>query len=270
MARKESQKTENAMRAELDTLKRATEKQVAPDQRAKQRVLALQEAVKQTLSATVDVEAQAQEAEESLPRVRDEEATVETENAKVQELLSQKEAEIDQALRADKRRIGDLQSELATVTNRTEKLAAKRDKLSKEAIPDFERQLAEVRKEIEEAEVENERLSRFLIPENAGVNSEVRNVLRQGANGRTGPRRSGPPAFGATQPAPPFSQINAAAVPFYPLRQPGVIVRGPPQPSRTVNDFRPFDTPISHGDIPGGASFSPFPPPITRPARESQ
>ncbi|CCA77177.1 hypothetical protein PIIN_11159, partial [Serendipita indica DSM 11827] len=221
MARKESQKTENTTRAEIEALKKAAEKQVITDQRAKQRVLALQEAVKQTLSATVEVEAQAQEVEESLPRVRGEESTVEAEHTQVQDLLNQKEAEIDQALRADKKRIADLQSELTTATNRAEKLAAKRDKLSKETIPDLEKQLAEVRKEIEEAELENERLSQILIPEDTGAPSDVRNVLQQGANGRTGPRRSGPPAFGVPQPAPQFSPINAGAVPFYPSRQPG-------------------------------------------------
>jgi hypothetical protein len=246
MERKESQRAENATRAEIESLKKATEKQAATDQRAKQKVLALQEAVKQTLSAAADIEAQALSIKSELPKLREEEAVVEAEHAAVTEAANQKDAEVDQALRTDKKRTSDLLSELSGLSNRVEKLTARRDKLLNETIPDFEQQLADIRREIEEAEIEKEQYSNYPPTEDPLLSplAGFRNPMRPTPNARLiVPRRTAP--FAPPHVPQTFSQVNAAAPPFYPNRQPGVIHRGP---GTRVNDFRLFDPSLPQAD----------------------
>jgi len=149
LARRESQRSDAALRAEIEAIKRTAEKQSVADQRAKQKVLALQEAVKQINAATGELEAEARAVEGDLPRVRQEEAVVEVEYATVRESADKKEAEAEEAIRADKKRISDAQAELASVTNRLEKLQAKKGKLESETLPELEQQLAEILQQIE-------------------------------------------------------------------------------------------------------------------------
>jgi len=152
LARRESQRSNTAIRAEIEAIKRTAEKQSVADQRAKQKVLALQEAVKQTNAATGELEAEARAVEGDLPRVRQEEAVVEVEFATVRETADKKEAETEEAIRADKKRISDAQAELASVTNRLEKVQAKKGKLEAETLPELDQQLAEIRQQIEALE----------------------------------------------------------------------------------------------------------------------
>jgi chromosome segregation ATPase len=153
LARRESQRSDAAIRAEIEAIKRTAEKQSVADQRAKQKVLALQETVKQTIAATGELEADARAVEGDLPRVRQEEAVVEVEFATVRETADKKEAEAEEALRVDKKRISDAQAELASVNNRLEKLQAKKGKLEVETLPELEQQLAEIRQQIEALEI---------------------------------------------------------------------------------------------------------------------
>ena len=266
LERKESQKAENATRAEIENLKKASEKQTATDQRAKQKVLALQEAVKQTLSATTDIEAQTLAVQSELPKVRDEEAVIEANHASVKEAASQKDAEVEAALRADKKRMSDLQSEAAGLSNRVEKLTTKRDKLLNETVPELEQQLAEIRKEIEENELEKEHYSHYLLSEDPLLSplAGFRNPLRPIPNARVvAPRRTAP--YPGPHLPQQFSQINAAAPPFYPNRQPGIIHRG--LGTRPVNEFRPFDPQI---DAPNSGQFSSYPQPLRRTSMDGQ
>ena len=149
LARRESQRSDAAIRAEIETIKRTAEKQSVADQRGKQKVLALQEAVKQTIAATGELEAEARAVEGDLPRVRQEEAVVEVECATVRETADKKETEAEEAIRADKKRISDAQAELVSVTNKLEKLQAKKGKLEAETLPELEQQLTEIRQQIE-------------------------------------------------------------------------------------------------------------------------
>ncbi len=58
-------------------------------------------------------------------------------------------AEANEAIRADKKRTGDLQTELTALTNRLERLTGKRDKLLSESVPELEEQLAKLIREVE-------------------------------------------------------------------------------------------------------------------------
>ncbi|CAL1708935.1 unnamed protein product [Somion occarium] len=68
-ARREAQKADAALRSEIDTLKRASEKYVQQETRARQKVLALQEAVRQTVAATDEIKAMIKDVEDMLPEL---------------------------------------------------------------------------------------------------------------------------------------------------------------------------------------------------------
>ncbi|KAI0634851.1 hypothetical protein C8Q77DRAFT_1029628, partial [Trametes polyzona] len=78
-ARKESQKADAALRSEIDTLKRASDRYAAGESRARQKILALQEAVKQTLAAARDIEALVKDIDAALPGLEEQRAEVEKE-----------------------------------------------------------------------------------------------------------------------------------------------------------------------------------------------
>ena len=65
-ARKEAQKADAGLRAEIDALKRAADRGAAGEQRAKQKVLALREARKQTEAAAEAIEEARKEVEAAL------------------------------------------------------------------------------------------------------------------------------------------------------------------------------------------------------------
>ncbi|KDQ08213.1 hypothetical protein BOTBODRAFT_76982, partial [Botryobasidium botryosum FD-172 SS1] len=79
-ARRDAQKTESALRAEIDTLRRASEKNAAGEQRARQKMLALQEALKRCVAATADAEAQVRVVEGALPPLEARVCAVEAEH----------------------------------------------------------------------------------------------------------------------------------------------------------------------------------------------
>lgn len=259
MARKESQRSENAVRAEIETLKKAAEKQAVADQRAKQKVLALQEAIKQTHSAALDIESQTRALQDELPGITQEVSLVEEDYNTVSETSEKKEAETDLALKADKKRVAEAQAELTSVTNRTEKLTLKREKLAHETVPELEHQLAEVRREIDQLEAQKEQFSRIqlavaegvLTPHSVFSPQAYKHVMRQTNLPRpTAARPIIPMAPGRSS----FPPINASAAPFYPRVQPSIISRNslPLTNARPANDFRPFDTPLTHAE-PGTA-----------------
>ncbi|KAG6856511.1 hypothetical protein H0H87_003704 [Tephrocybe sp. NHM501043] len=68
-ARRDSQKADAALRSEIETLKRASEKHVAGDHRAKQKILSLQEAVKRGQTATRETEQLVEELEQLVPEL---------------------------------------------------------------------------------------------------------------------------------------------------------------------------------------------------------
>ncbi|KAI1798010.1 hypothetical protein LXA43DRAFT_868620, partial [Ganoderma leucocontextum] len=78
-ARRESQKADAALRAEIDTLKRTSDRHAAGESRARKKVLALQEAVKQTLAAARDIEVLVKDIEAARPALEQRKKEVERE-----------------------------------------------------------------------------------------------------------------------------------------------------------------------------------------------
>lgn len=128
-ARRDSQKAQAAQRAEISSLKRAAQKHSAGDTRMKQKVRALEEAVKQAIKCREDVETEYavldaarvdQEAELADASQRFEETRVRAEEWRAQREKAEEEAGS---------RLQGARTELAAVEARLEKLRTKRERL---------------------------------------------------------------------------------------------------------------------------------------------
>ncbi|KAH9926765.1 uncharacterized protein B0H18DRAFT_332425 [Fomitopsis serialis] len=128
-ARKEAQKADAGLRAEIDALKRAAERGAAGEQRAKQKVLALREARKQTEAAAEAIEAAREELEAALPgleqRVRDVEGSL----GQVRLRAEEKRREREEAEARERRRREGWSAEIGALGRTLQKLAARREKL---------------------------------------------------------------------------------------------------------------------------------------------
>ncbi|KAH9849617.1 hypothetical protein C2E23DRAFT_354830 [Lenzites betulinus] len=154
-ARKESQKADAALRSEIDTLKRASDRYAAGETRAKQKILALQEAVKQTLAAACEIEALVKDIEASLPGLEDQRAEVEKEWVKVKEDAKRTHARREEAAQKEKARAEASQAELSFLVSKLDKLNGKREKLEGEGGV-----LAELEEKLRRLEEERERIER--------------------------------------------------------------------------------------------------------------
>ncbi|KAF8970466.1 hypothetical protein BDZ97DRAFT_1791569 [Flammula alnicola] len=141
-ARREAQKADSALRSEIDTLKRTSEKTAAAELRGKQKVLALQEAVKQA-------EELAEEVKRLGPELNARKEQKEAEHAKIKQEAERVRKEREEVEEKERKRLEAMKAELAGLTSKLEKLGGKREKLEANVIPDLEEKLKGVEKEIE-------------------------------------------------------------------------------------------------------------------------
>jgi hypothetical protein len=151
-SRRDAQKADAALRSEIDVLKRASEKHAAAEHRARQKVLALQEAVKRAQAATKEVEGIVRDVEAALPTLRQQRDEKENEYTRAKEELERAQREWDKEAEKDKKRIETVTAEFTALCNKMERLNAKRDKLESSVIDDLEAQLKDVDREIEMVE----------------------------------------------------------------------------------------------------------------------
>lgn len=151
-ARRDAQKADASIRAEIDTLKRASDKYASVENRARQKVLALQEVVKQTLAAASDSTDMVQEVESSLPILREQRDQAEREYKLVKEQAEKLREEKADLEKQERRRIESMQNELAGLGTKLERLNGKSEKMETGTIPDLEEELNRIELEIERVE----------------------------------------------------------------------------------------------------------------------
>ena len=149
--RRDAQKADAAIRADIETLKRASDKFASVEHRARQKVLALQEAVKQTLAAASDIGAAVTDVEASLPALREQKAEAEKECELAKRQAAQAREERAGLEKQEKKHIDNLHAELAGLGSKLEKLNGKREKLENAVIPDLEDELMRIEEEIAKA-----------------------------------------------------------------------------------------------------------------------
>jgi len=149
--RRDAQKADAAIRADIETLKRASDKFASVEHRARQKVLALQETVKQTLAAGSDIGTAVAEIEASMPALREQQVEAEKECKLAKRQVAQAREERAALEREEKKQIDTLQTELAGLGSKLEKLDGKREKLENTVIPDLEAELRKIEEEIAKA-----------------------------------------------------------------------------------------------------------------------
>jgi hypothetical protein len=154
-ARRASQRAEAALRLEIETVKKATEKAGSLDLRAKQKALALQEQVKQGWAGAENAEKEAGAVEEGLAgqESRLESTTAELESVR-QEWKTAKEKE-DEVREREKKSRQDEEKKLQEVVGKIDKLRLKREKKELEKA-ELTKKLEDLVKQAEEIERRNE------------------------------------------------------------------------------------------------------------------
>jgi hypothetical protein len=151
-ARKDAQKADASVRGEIDVLKRASDKYSVVEHRARQKVLALQEAVKQTQAAAAETGALFVEVEASLPVLREQQDEAEREYRSLQEKAEKVREEKTLLEKKERKRIEGMQNELAALVTKLDKVSGKKEKLENGTIPDLEEELRRIELEIERVE----------------------------------------------------------------------------------------------------------------------
>lgn len=152
LARRESQRTESALKSEIEALKRASEKHASGEHRSRQKVLALQEAVKQASAAAGDIEQMVKGIEETLPGLNERAKKTQALHIKIKDEAEQKFIELDSVMNEDRKMVNELQGELTGVCAKLEKVTGKKEKLENEVVPQLEERLQDLQREIEELE----------------------------------------------------------------------------------------------------------------------
>ena len=161
-ARREAQKADSALRSEIDTLKRTSERNAAAELKGKQKVLALQEAVKRAQNVTKETEELSAEVEANMPELNERKQKKEDEHSKIKSEADKARKEREDVEEKERKRLDSMKAELAGLTHKLEKLGGKREKLENTVISDLEEKLKDMEKEIE---VEENGLARLEMEE---------------------------------------------------------------------------------------------------------
>lgn len=155
-ARREAQKADAALRAEIDTLKRASEKHAGLEHRAKQKVLALQEAVRRTIATTEEIKQMIVDVEAVLPGLEEKRREVEEEYKRVSHQADAVRDTRNEVENKERKRVEGMQNELASLGNRMERLNTRKEKLEGEGgvLSELEEKLRKL--EEERLKVEND------------------------------------------------------------------------------------------------------------------
>lgn len=250
-ARKDAQKADAAVKSETDALKRAAEKYAPVEHRARQKVLALQEAVKQTLAAATETDDLVRELEVQLPLLKERELEIEKRHEEVKKEAEKSRDEYEEVKKEDKKKLCEMQSEVTSLGNRLDKLTGKKDKLSGEIIPDLEAQLEALVKKIEAVEMDADEYGSEAEANTTGkfneLNGENDNVRRQ----QQYIAQRQPAPIGSQRPANHHNynhhhhdhrsySVGKPNVPFHSTMRSPTSPLGPPFPSRVSPSQQPF------------------------------
>ncbi|KAG5732163.1 hypothetical protein E4T56_gene5841 [Termitomyces sp. T112] len=233
-ARRDSQKADAALRSEIETLKRASEKHVAADHRAKQKNLALQEAVKRAQIATSKTEALVEEMEAFMPELEKRRHEKESEYTNTKEKADRVRQERNRQTEKEKKKLETMKTELASLTNKMEKLNAKKEKLEGSTISDLEEQLRSVEQEIEQAEKEAQaQLTYAMFMDRLDLLSDDLRCTGTGSSSEHSP--AFPYLSSTSKRAQPISPIGRPGLQQAPIQRPSAIESSPGQQASSWN-----------------------------------
>ncbi|KIJ61445.1 hypothetical protein HYDPIDRAFT_31314 [Hydnomerulius pinastri MD-312] len=151
-SRRDANKTTTALRSEIDVLKRASEKAGIAEGKARQRVRALEDAVRRANEGRTEVEEATAADEQELPGLKEKQSAAETDLGKVKAEAEDIRAERERHEEEGRKHKESMNGECAALNQKLERLGVKKDRLEGSVIPDLEAQLAEIEREIEATE----------------------------------------------------------------------------------------------------------------------
>ncbi|KAF9239284.1 hypothetical protein BU15DRAFT_88073 [Melanogaster broomeanus] len=151
-SRRDANKTSTALRADIDMLKRASEKAAIAEGKARQRVRTIEDAVRRAKEGRVEIEQMTVADEQGLPGLKARQSEAEAVLRKVKAEADEIRAEREKREEEGRKRKENMKGTCATLNQRLERLGVKKDRLENSVIPDLENQLAEIEQDIEAAE----------------------------------------------------------------------------------------------------------------------
>ncbi|KAG0693598.1 hypothetical protein DFH29DRAFT_860088 [Suillus ampliporus] len=152
--RRDSQKADAALKSEIEALNRASEKASAAESKARQRIRALEDAVRRANEGKDDVDRVRNELEGEVPslrkQVREKEEECEALRKEASKVRREREAKEEER----RRRVEGVKTEIGSTEHRLERLCGRQEKLEGTVLIDLEKTLREVEREIQEAEAQ--------------------------------------------------------------------------------------------------------------------
>lgn len=128
--RRDAQKSSSAIKADIASLKKASQKHSTADARARQKVKALEEAVKQSVRGKEEIEEETVSLEEEGKAKERDLASIEARCNGVKDRAAEWKARREKAEADNVKRLAGVKAELASLDARVEKLRARKDKLA--------------------------------------------------------------------------------------------------------------------------------------------
>ncbi|SPO21016.1 uncharacterized protein UTRI_00493 [Ustilago trichophora] len=150
-ARKESSKQEAGLRHEIDAVKRGMDRMSATDHRSRQKVLALQELIKQTTIHTKEIHEQAEITEKEQPEWEEQDATLEANVEALRKEVEAEEAAAQAEWDKDEAALAVLEKELRSLEATAKTLEAERDELRDDKLASVRAEIEKVKEQAKEA-----------------------------------------------------------------------------------------------------------------------
>lgn len=137
------------MRAEIEAIKRGMERMAGPDHRSKQKVLALQESIRQATVQARELDEEAVAAEGERPDWEEKERVREAELAEVRSTVEASEERDRQEIGKIEEEVGERERELAHATRGVEQKETERNRLDNERRVELEAEITRLRNEMD-------------------------------------------------------------------------------------------------------------------------
>jgi hypothetical protein len=150
-ARKDASRAESALRNEIEAIKRALDRMSDVDHRSKQKVLALQESIRQATTQAREIDEEAIVVESEREAWEERERSKEEELNAVRKEVEEKIRTHQQQIKSDREAVETMEKKLDQVMRSTEEKTTAREKIEKEKTVELEHRLAQMHAEIESA-----------------------------------------------------------------------------------------------------------------------
>lgn len=148
-ARKETSRAESALRNEIEAIRRGLDRMSGADHRSKQKVLALQESIRQATLHAREFDDEATEVEDERDGWESKEKAVGEELEAVRKELEKSDAHRTKVMRADEVMMAELERELEQASQKLAGLDEERSKMEKETLVQLEAEIARIQRETE-------------------------------------------------------------------------------------------------------------------------